>query len=51
MALGPGLRGKGGLVGEGIARAGVARGTTGLISDSRRVVWPSRSAANAHTGN
>lgn len=41
---------KGG-VGEGIVRAGVARGTIGLISDSRRAVWPSRSMANAHTGN
>lgn len=50
MALGPGLRGKGG-VGEGIVRAGVARGTIGLISDSRRAVWPSRSTANARTGN
>lgn len=53
MALGPGLRGRGvGVgVGEGIARAGVAQGTIGLISDSRRAVWPSRSMANAHTGN
>lgn len=38
-------------MGEGTARAGVAWGTIGLISDSRREVWPSRSAANAHTGN
>lgn len=41
----------GGGVREGIVRAGVARGTIGLISDSRRAVWPSRSTANAHTGN
>lgn len=53
MALRPGLRGKGGAVDvrEGIARAGVAQGTIGLISDSRRAVWPSPSTANAHTGN
>lgn len=45
-------RGGGGCgVGEGIVRAGVARGTIGLISDSRRAVWPSCSTANAHTGN
>lgn len=51
MALRPGLGGKAGRGGEGIARAGVAQGTVGLISDSRRAVWPSRSTENAHTGN
>lgn len=50
MALGPRLRGRG-VVREGIVRAGVAQGTIGLIPDSCRVVWPSRSTENAHTGN